>query len=60
MIEQQMNQRINHPVNERKVWENKKRKKKIPKFMGYDKEILRGKLIEVSMSIKKKSQNRTT
>ena len=54
MIEQQMNQRINHPVNERKVWENKKRKKKIPKFMGYDKEILRGKLIEVSMSIKKK------
>ena len=37
----------------------KKKEKKIPKFMGYDKKILRGKFIEVSMYIKKNSQNRT-
>ena len=53
MIEQQMDQRINHPVYEEKVWDNQKRKKKIPKFMGYDKKILRGKFIEGSMYIKK-------
>lgn len=62
-IEQQMDQRINHPVYEGKDWDNpkKKKKKKIPKFMGYDKKILRGKFTEVSMYIKKKnSQNKTT
>ena len=37
MIEQQMDQRINHQVYEEKGWDNQKRKKKIPKFMGYDK-----------------------
>lgn len=60
MTEQQMDQRINHPVCEGKGWDNpKKKEKKIPKFMGYDKKILRGKFIEVSMYIKKNSQNRT-
>ena len=37
----------------REKFERIKKKKKIPKFLGYDKEILRGKLIEVSMYIKK-------
>ena len=51
MIEQQMDQRINHQVYEEKGWDNQKRKKKIPKFMGYDKKILRGKVIKVSIYI---------
>lgn len=51
-----MDQRINHPVYEGKIETIKKKKrKKIPKFMGYDKKYYKRKVYKVSMYIKKKT-----